>query len=344
MSTPSRAPGPQPSEVLMQLSIGYMMSAALHTAAHLRIADLLKDGAKSTRELAAARGTHEDSLYRVMRPLASAGVFNETAPRTFELTAAGHHLRTDHEESFRDMVLWMGNEFHYRTYPEMLHAVKTGDTVVEKVYGESCFGHLEKDKELGEIFNRAMTMFSRMLGPAVLEAYDFSSLNGKTLVDIGGGHGYLLSLILKKYPDIRGVIFDLEHVHVGAQERISETGLAGRCESCGGDFFTSVPCGDAYIMKHIIHDWNDEKALTILKNCNAAGRGKTRVILVEAVLTPGNEPHFAKWLDLEMLLLPGGRERTQAEFAQLFERAGFTLTQVLQTKSPVCVLEAEKRR
>jgi hypothetical protein len=343
VSTPSRVPAPQPSQVLMQLSIGFMMTAALHAAAELRIADLLKDGAKSTRELAAASGTHEDSLYRVMRALASAGVFNETSPRVFELTDAGELLRTDHEESCRDMVLWMGNKFHYDMYPEMQHAMKTGETVVEKVYSESCFGYLEKDKEVGEIFNRAMTMFSKMLGPAVLEAYDFSYLNGKTLVDIGGGHGVLLTSILKKYPDIRGLIFDLEHVHTGAQARINETGVAGRCETHGGDFFKSVPPGDAYIMKHIIHDWSDAKALTILKNCHAAGRGKSKVILVEAVLTPGNEPNFAKWLDLEMLLIPGGRERTEAEFARLFEQAGFNLMRVLPTKSPVCVLEAEKR-
>jgi cyclopropane fatty-acyl-phospholipid synthase-like methyltransferase len=188
-----------------------------------------------------------------------------------------------------------------------------------------------------------MTTFSKMLTPAVLDAYDFSWLNGKTLVDIGGGHGHLLTAILAKHPKIQGVIFDLEHVRAGAKARISDAGLAGRCETTGGDFFEAVPAGDAYIMKHIIHDWSDEKALTILKNCHKAGHGQTKVILVEAVLTPGNEPSFAKWLDLEMLLLPGGRERTEAEFARLFEQAGFTSMRVVHTQSPVCVLEAEKR-
>jgi hypothetical protein len=343
MSTPAHKQGPQPAEQLMQLGTGYMVSAALYTATQLGIPDLLKGGAKSTQELAASCGAQEDALYRVMRALASIGVFNEVAARTFALTPMSELLRADHEDSVRDMMLWLADEFHFHTYPEMLHSVKTGETVVEKVYGESCFGYLEKNKALGEVFNRAMTMFSKMLGPAALEAYDFSYLNGKTLVDIGGGHGSLLTMILKKYPEIRGVIFDLEHVHVGAKTRITEAGLTSRCDTVGGDFFSAVPAADAYIMKNIIHDWSNEKALSILQNCHRAGTGKTRVILVEAVITPGNEPHFAKWLDLEMLLLPGGRERTEEEFARLFEQAGFGLTRVVQTKSPVCVLEAEKR-
>jgi O-methyltransferase domain/Dimerisation domain len=342
MSTPVRAQSPQPSEQLMQLTTGYMVSAALYTATKLGIADLLKNGAKSTRQLAAATATNEDALYRLLRALASVGVFSESAPRVFELTPIAEPLRSDRDDSFRDMVLWMADSFHFRNYPEMLHSVKTGETIVEKVYGDSCFDHLSKDKELGEVFNRAMTMFSKMLTPAALEAYDFSWLNGKTLVDIGGGHGHLLTAILKKYPDIRGIVFDLEHVLAGAKTRIAEHGLAGRCETAGGDFFADVPAGDAYIMKHIIHDWNDEKALAILKNCHRAGRGNPKVILMEAVLKPGNDPSFAKWLDLEMLLIPGGRERTEAEFAKLFDRAGFRLSRVLQTKSPACILEAEK--
>jgi len=343
MSTPGLAQGPQPSEQLMQLATGYMVSAALYTATKLRIADLLKNGAKSARELAAATGTNEDALYRLLRALASVGVFSECSPRAFELTPVAEPLRSDRDDSFRDMVLWMADQFHFHTYPEMLHSVKTGETIVEKVYGDSCFDHLTKDKELGEVFNRAMTVFSKMLTPAALEAYDFSCLSGKTLVDIGGGHGHLLTAILKRYPGIRGVIFDLEHVVADAKTRIGEQALAGRCQAAGGDFFAAVPSADAYIMKHIIHDWSDDKALTIMKNCHRAGRGTAKVILIEAVLTPGNEPCFAKWLDLEMLLLPGGRERTEADFAKLFDRAGFRLTRVLQTNSPVCVLEAEKQ-
>jgi O-methyltransferase domain len=237
----------------------------------------------------------------------------------------------------------MANKFHYQTYPEMMYSLNTGETVVEKMFGESCFGYLQKDKKVGDVFNAAMTTFSKMLTPQVLEAYDFSGLNGKTLVDVGGGHGYLLTTILKKYPDVHGVVFDLEHVVAGAPANIEAAGATGRCRAASGDFFADVPAGDAYIMKHIIHDWSDEKALNILRNCHRAGNGKAKVILVESVVKPGNEPHLAKWIDLEMLLLPGGRERTEEEFARLFKRAGFRLTRVVQTKSPVSVLEAEKQ-
>lgn len=343
MSTPVRAQGPQPAEQLLQLASGYIVSSALHAVTHLGIPDLLKKGAKSTHELASAVGANEDALYRVLRALATVGVVTENPPRTFALGAVGECLTSDGEGSQRDMVLWWADRFHFQTYPEMLHSIKTGETVVEKVFGDSCFDYLSKNKEVGDRFNAAMTGFSKRLTPAVLEAYDFSWLNGKMLVDVGGGHGFLLTAILKKFPQVHGTVYDLDHVVAGATKQIDDEGLAGRCQTCGGSFFENVPAADAYIMKHIIHDWNDEKALTILKNCHRAGRSDAKVILVETVLGPGDEQSFAKWLDLEMLLLPGGRERTEEEFARLFERAGFKLARVVQTKSPVCVLEAEKR-
>jgi O-methyltransferase domain/Dimerisation domain len=343
MATPVQNQGPQPSEQLMQLATGYMVSAALYSVTELGIPDFLKHGPKSTRELAAACEANEDAVFRVLRALASVGVVTESSSRTFALTAIGDCLRSDCDDSMRDMVLWMANKFHYQTYPEMMYSLNTGETVVEKMFGESCFGYLQKDKKVGDVFNAAMTTFSKMLTPQVLEAYDFSGLNGKTLVDVGGGHGYLLTTILKKYPDVHGVVFDLEHVVAGAPANIEAAGATGRCRAASGDFFADVPAGDAYIMKHIIHDWSDEKALNILRNCHRAGNGKAKVILVESVVKPGNEPHLAKWIDLEMLLLPGGRERTEEEFARLFKRAGFRLTRVVQTKSPVSVLEAEKQ-
>jgi hypothetical protein len=343
MSTPTHAQGPQPADQIMQLVMGHMVASALYSVTKLGIPDLLGNGAKPIGELARASGSNEDALYRVLRALAGAGVFTESSPRTFELTAAGEYLRSDRDDSIRDMALWMGNKFHFQVFPELSHSIKTGETVAEKVFGVSCFDYFAKDKEVSEVFNAAMTMFSKMLAPPVLEAYDFSWLNGKTLVDVGGGHGHLLTGILKEYPEMRGVIFDLGHVLAGAKTRVQEVGLAERCQTAAGDFFESVPAGDGYIMKNIIHDWSDERALTILKNCHRAGKGKAKVILVEAVLAGGNEPHFAKWLDLEMLMLPGGRERTEEEFGRLFEQAGFRLTRVVQTKSPVCVIEAEKQ-
>jgi O-methyltransferase domain/Dimerisation domain len=342
MATPVQTQGPQPEDQLMQFATGFMVSAALYSVTKLGIPDLMKGGVKPVSELARACGANEDAVYRVMRALASVGVMDECSPRNFKLTAVGDLVRSDRDDSMRDMVLWMGNKFHYDTYPEMAHSMLTGETVVEKVYGASCFGYFERDKECSDVFNAAMTTYSKMLTGPVLEAYDFSWLDGKTLVDVGGGHGYLLTNILKKHPGIHGIVFDLDHVVAGAPANIGAAGVTERCRTASGDFFAEVPAGDAYIMKNIIHDWCDEKSLSILRNCHRAGKGKTRVILVEAVLTPGNEPHFAKWLDLEMLLLPGGRERTEEDFEKLFAQAGFRLTRVSRTKSPVCVIEAEK--
>jgi O-methyltransferase domain len=220
--------------------------------------------------------------------------------------------------------------------------VKTGETVSERVYGVPIFEHFAQNKETSEIFNAAMTSFSNDVIPPVLEAYDFSWLNGKTLADIAGGHGAVLGAFLEKYPHIHGKLFALEHVLEGAKERFASGPLAGRCNFCSGDFFKEVPTADAYVMKHIIHDWDDEKSLQILRNCRRAGSANARVILIEAVIQPGNEPHPAKWLDLEMMLLPGGKERTEAEFAELFERAGFRLERIVRTKSPLWVVEAAK--
>ena len=341
-SAAAPAGGPRPGEAVMQLATGYMASAALYAVTKLGIPDILKSGPKPAGEIAKACGAKEDAVYRVLRALSSAGVFSETKPRTFALTADSELLLSDRPDSLRPMVLWLDNKLHYDTYPELTYAMKTGNTVVEKVYGESCFGYFEKNPEVSKVFNEAMTGFSRMFTPAVLDAYDFSWLNGKTLVDVGGGHGFVLTSILKKYPEIRGAVADLEHVVAGAPEMIRKAGVESRCTTDNCDFFASVPAGDAYVMKHIIHDWDDEKATTILRNCARAGNGKTRVILMESVVAPGNEPHFAKWLDLEMLLLPGGKERTEAEFARLFEGAGFKLTRVVPTKGALFVVEAEK--
>jgi hypothetical protein len=203
-----------------------------------------------------------------------------------------------------------------------------------------CFDYFAQNKEVNDVFNDAMTEFSANVIPAVLEAYDFGSLSGKTLVDIAGGHGKVLTEILKKHPGVRGILFDLDHVVAGAPPRIESEGLSSRCSVAHGDFFKAVPSGDAYIMKHIIHDWDDAHALTILKNIHAAAAPGARLFLVEAAMAPGNEPHFAKIVDLEMMLLPGGCERTAQEYRDLLAAAGFRLSKVVKTKSPLDLIEA----
>jgi hypothetical protein len=334
--------GPQPTEQLFQMAMGFMTTAALGCVAELEIAEKLKNGPKSVAVLAAESGVKEEPLYRVMRALAGEGIFEEQASRIFALTPAADLLRRDAKGSMRNMMLFLATRIHFELAPEMMHSLKTGETVVEKVHNVSVFEYFEKNKITGDIFNDAMTDFSAVVIPAALEAYDFSYLNGKTLIDIAGGHGKVLTEILVKYPEIRGKLFDLEHVVNGAKPRIESMGLTERCGVCSGDFFKEVPEADAYIMKHIIHDWDDAKATTILKNIHKASPADARVILLEGVIAEGNEPSLGKWLDLEMLLMPGGKERTEEEYRALFAGAGFRVTKIVPTKSPQFVIEAVK--
>jgi hypothetical protein len=338
VAEPQAPPDAAAMQQLFQLGMGFIISAALGAATRLDIPDHLADRPRTAADLAAASGANEDALYRLLRALATAGVFTETAPRTFALTPISNLLRTG--GPVRDMVLWMCDEFHFRVYAEMLEAVKTGATVGEKVVGMPVFEYFTTDPALSERFNNAMTAFSANVAPAVLQAYDFGGIG--TLVDIAGGHGMILGSILRQHPQMRGILFDLEHVLAG--NRLAELGVADRVQLASGDFFKAVPAGgDAYIMKHIIHDWDDDKSVVILKNIRRALDPKPngRVVLLEAVLPPGDAPDMGKLIDLEMLLLPGGKERTADEFAALFDRAGFSLTRIVPTQSALSIIEAK---
>ena len=328
---------------IFQLTTGFMVSAALGVVAQLGVADHLADGPRSTPDLAARTGANEDALYRVLRALATTGIFTEISSRTFALTPSGALLRSNVPGSVKDMVLWLCDSFHFRVYAEMAHSVRTGETLGDKLLGMPVFEYLQHNPELAARFNNAMTNFSAGIAPAVLEAYDFGGID--VLVDVAGGHGMLLASVLRKYPSMRGILFDVEHVITGAKAP-EALGVADRCDKVSGDFFKAVPRGgDAYVLKSIIHDWDDEKAGAILRNTRAALEGKPngKVLLVEAVIKPGNEPDLSKLGDLEMMLLPGGRERTEAEFAALFARNGFQLTRVVPTHAPLWVVEAQVR-
>jgi hypothetical protein len=323
----------------MQLSTGYIASTCVYLAVKLRIPDLLEAAPRTSTELARELNVNEDALYRVLRTLVSLGLFEEKDSRTFANNLATSMLRSNTPGSMYDMSLWMTDPFHFQVYANALYSVRTGKPAVEKTCGVPVFEYFPKNREESEVFNNAMTMFSAMVIPAVLEVYDFSGIG--TIVDIAGGHGRVLTSILQKYPSMRGVLFDLDHVLAGARRAIESLGLSDRCRTVSGDFFKSVPeGGDAYIMKHIIHDWDDDQAATILTNIRSAMNRGGRVILLESVVAPGSQPDFAKIIDLEMLLMPGGRERTQQEFRDLFARAGFELTRVIPTKSPLSVIEA----
>jgi hypothetical protein len=344
VSTPAPSPElqqkPQPEQLLIQLGTGYMASACLQVVAKLRIADLLANGPKPVRDLAAASGAHEDRLYRVLRALASLGVFHETAQRTFALTDAAEALRSDVPDSFRDMALWITSPFHFKVYSEMLHSVKTGEITIEHVHGKPVFEFFPENPEISELFNNGMTCLSKVVTPALLEAYNFAGIH--TLMDVAGGHGALLGAVLNKYPEMRGILVDLPHVIEGAKRLPENQALAARCEFQSADFFAELPKGaDAIIMKHIIHDWEDDKATLILKNCRKALAGKpnAKILLVESVIPEGNEPHPGKFIDLEMFVFPGGRERTEKEFRKLLESAGLRLTRVVPMKAPLWLVE-----
>lgn len=334
-------PGPQPVEQLMRAATGYMASISLYIAAKLGIADLLANGPVHVGSLAAQTSVHPERLYRVLRALASTGIFTETASGTFDLTPAAELLRSDVPGSSRAMAIWICDPFHLRLFSELPHSVQTGETTIEHVFGKAAFEYFASDPAEAEAFNAAMTSFSRTTVPAILEAYDFSSVG--TLVDVGGGHGYLLCSVLEKYPAMRGMVVELESVAPGAQASIAARGLSDRCNAVAGDIFARIPAGgDAYIMKHILHDWNDERAVAILTNCRKALEGKPngKVLVADAIITPGNEPHPAKFIDLEMMVFCGSKERTEQEFRELFAAAGFRLTRVIPTRSPTCLLEA----
>ncbi len=330
-----------PEAVLMQLTGGAFISQAISVAAKLGLADLLAAKPKQVSELAAETKMHERSLYRLLRCLSSVGVFNETEPNVFALTPLAEPLRADAPNSMRDIIIFMGEPWHWRVYGEMLYSVETGKPAWGRVHGAEVFEYFEQNPEEAETFNRAMTNLSLMAIPAITEAYDFAGIN--TLADIAGGHGRLLAGILKANTQLKGLLFDMPSVIDGATALLEKEGVAERVELARGSFFESVPAGaDAYMMKHIIHDWDDERSLQILKNIHRAIPAHGKVLLVEMVIAHGNEPHFGKIQDMEMLVSPGGIERTESQYRELLQQAGFKLTRIIQTRSPLSIIEAVK--
>jgi hypothetical protein len=341
MSTPNDADATQtirPEAFLTQLAFGALLTQALYVAAKLDIADLLARGPRPVAGLAEETGTHERSLFRVLRSLASVGVFREIEPKVFALTPLAEPLRSDAPGSMRNGAIFMGEAWHWRVWGDLLHSVRTGETAWGHTHGAEVFDYFAVNPEQAAIFNRAMTDMSTGVAPAIVEAYDFSEFG--TLADIAGGHGYLLAQILKSNPQLSGILFDVASVIEGAGELLEKEGVASRVEKVSGDFFASVPSADAYILKHIIHDWDDERSVTILKNIRKAMKPGAKVLVVESVVPAGNGSHYSKLLDLEMLASPGGVERTAEEYAALFERANLRLTRIIPTRSPFSIVEA----
>ena len=329
-----------PQAIILQMAMGPLVSQALGVVARLGIPDHLATGERHVDDIAAETGTHAPSIYRILRTLASTGVFAETSLRTFVNTPASDVLRSDVPGSMRNVMIFMAEPWHCNVWGNMMHCARIGETAWKATYGEEIFDWFQKHPEESEIFNAAMTDMSSFAGPAVVEAYDFSGIG--TLADIAGGHGFLLAQVLKANPNMNGILFDLDHVVAGADELLSKHGVAGRVQKASGDFFKEVPAADAYIMKHIIHDWDDERSVKIMQSIHNAMIGNGKLLLAEMVVPEGNDPHPSKVLDLEMLTLPGGVERTADEYAKLFEQAGFKLNRIVPTKSPFSVIEAVK--
>lgn len=332
----------EPADLVFQVALGYIASITLNVAIELRIADLLDNGPRPVAALAEESAADEDALYRALRLLASLGIFSEGPGRTFENTPASRTLRTRAEDSVHDAVRWICDPLHYRAYAGLAHSVRTGKPCFDEAFGKPVFDYLPTDPRESEVFNSAMTSYSAATIPAALAAYDFGGI--ELLVDVAGGHGEVLCSILEKHTKMRGVLADVQHVLDGAAEVIGRHAVGDRVRREVIDFFESVPAGgDAYIMKNIIHDWDNARARRILENVRRAmGDKPGKVILLETVVGPGNDPHLGKFLDIEMLALPGGRERSEEEFRALFASAGFRLTRVVATRSPLSVIEARR--
>jgi O-methyltransferase domain/Dimerisation domain len=341
-SSAAPATEPVPAEaVIIQLAFGALLSQALYVAAKLGIADLVEDKPLPIKELAAKTESNERALYRVLRSLSSVGVFQETDPGVFGLTPYAEILRTNAPGSFRSGIIFMGEEWHWRVWGNLAESVKTGKPAWGYVHGAEVFDYFSTHPAEAEIFNRAMTDMSVGVAPAIIEAYDFSKF--ETLADIAGGHGYLLSQVLKANPGVKGLLFDVPSVIAGADSLLEKQGVADRVEKVAGDFFSSIPGGaNAYMMKHIIHDWDDERCIKILSNIREAMPADGKVLILETIVPEGNEPHYSKMLDLEMLVSPGGAERTAREYSELLAAAGLKLNRIVPTKSPFNVIEAVK--
>ncbi len=336
-----RATGVPPQAVLLDYLCGMMRTQAIHHATRLRIAELVKDGPKSISELAEATQTHRPSLTRLLRALVSIGIFTEMEPEYFAQTPLSALLEPGVPGSMYHVALLHGDYWQWHVWEGFAYTLQTGEQTFSQLFGMEMFQYFtQHSPESAKVFNDAMTGFSEQVNmPIATTNYDFASLD--MLVDIGGGMGTQLTTLLKVHPTIRkGILFDRPPVIAQAQATIAASGLGERCELVGGNFFEGIPEGaDAYFMKQIIKDWNDAQCIQLLSNCRKAMKLGGRVLVAEIVLLPGRETSLQKFIDLQLMILSPGQERTEAQYRQLFEAAGFTLARIVPTTSPYSILE-----
>ncbi len=340
MNDQARVP---PALMLRQLAFVMRASRALYAAAELGVADILAAGPMTSGEIAAGTGTDAPSLRRLLRALVVHGVFEEEGPDRFRLNAAAELLRRDAPESQRAGVLFTAGDMRWQLWSDLLESIRTGQAVVERAFGKTVFERHAENAEESALFNQAMAGFSAALSAPLIAAYDFSAF--RCVADLGGGTGRLLADILAANPNLQGVLFDLPHVLAAAPPLLEASGVAGRCKLVSGSFFEGVPAGaDAYVLKSVLHDWDDARATEILASCRKAMAQTAMLLIVERVMPEKAEQGRAAeayLLDLEMLVnTPGGRERTETEFRALLSAGAFTTTRIVPTAAPVSVVEA----
>jgi hypothetical protein len=335
---------PVPAEVpahaqVIQMATAYWVSKIVYAAAKLDLADRLADGPMSAEELAGPTETHAPTLHRLMRTLASLGILSEGENKRFGLTSLGEALKSGAPGSARASVLTLCAPMFVDSFEQIMHCLKTGETGFEKANGMPVFDYLAQHPDEASMFSETMVGFHGGETPAVAAAYDFSHF--ETIVDVGGATGNMLSAILSKYSGPRGILFDMQHVVADAPAFLKQRGVEDRVSIESGSFFESVPAGgDAYILSHIIHDWSEDQCIAILSNVRRAMKPDGKLLIVEFVLPEGDTPHLGKIADIVMLVVPGGQERTAAEYETLLTKAGFRLNRVVPTDSPVSIVEA----
>jgi SAM-dependent methyltransferase len=326
---------------MMGLITGYWVSQAVGVVALLGVADQLGEGPRGTKELAQAVGADADALYRVLRLLASVGVFAEAPPNTFALTPLGETLRSGAPDSVRNFAITETAPGHWLPWGRLSESVRSGQPMAREALGMELFDWYAQNPEEAGFFTAAMGNLSALAAAELVRVYDFSAV--RTVLDVGGAHGVLLTAILRANPSAHGILFDLPHVIETAETAVAAEGLSQRCELVSGDFFEAVPEGaDLHLLKQIVHDWDDDRAKRLLQNCHRALNPEGKLLLVEMVIPPDNRPSPAQAMDLNMMVLLGGRERTEDEYQRLFQAAGFQLEGIIPTHAPFSVIEATR--
>ena len=328
-----------PEVALLEIASGFMATHAVYAAARLRIADLLTDGPRSADDLAAEAGSDPDATYRLLRACAALRIFLQDADGRFALTPMADRLRSERPDSVLPVILMLGDPDYQAPWGRLARTVETGSPGADEVFGSSIWDYLDTHPEFGRTFDNAMSCLTVLDWPPLQAAYDFTRF--PTIVDIGGGSGQLLSLVLKACPAARGVLLERQPVVHAAEANLRRADLLSRCRIETGSFFETAPAdGDLYLMRHVIHDFDDEPATAILSNVRRRMPSGSTLLLLESVIPGGNTPHLAKSLDLDMMIFVGGRERTERQFGELLDRAGFRLSRVIPTISTISLIEA----